>query len=94
MTRNSPAAEPASGGSSVAGGPCWRQGHGRREHPGLLWWPVLGTHGVHGLSMGVVMLPGASELLSWTNSDAFRSILASQSASRLLVARDQQDELL
>ena len=69
-------------------------GCGMGEHPKLLWWPVLGTHGVHGLGMGVVMLPGASKLLSWTHSDASRSIVALQSASRVLVAMNQEDEVL
>ena len=52
-------------------------GHGRCVQPEPLWWPVLGSHGVHGVSVGVVMLPGASELLPGKVSGAFRCILAS-----------------
>ena len=53
------------------------QEHGRREQPGLLWWPVLELLRVHSLRVGVAILPGVSELLSWTDASALRCILAS-----------------
>ena len=70
------------------------QGHGRCEQPGLLWCPVLGSPGVPGLNIGVVMLPEASELLPWTDSSASWTVLASQAALKVLVAIDQQDVAL